>query len=101
MQTSRGTGAIRQWSGNHVDTFGREQRTQLLDGGGIGAVSATDEKSPGVEPNHIPGLAGAGCFDLAKDADLKFLVSFVVFLHFGSAIRFSRIHQDYAEVRGQ
>src|SRR6476646_4654017 len=101
MQTGTGTGAIRQWSGNHVDTFGCEQRTQLLDAGGIGAVSPTDEKSPGVKPNHIPGLAGAGCFDLANQTDPKFLVTFVVFPRFGATIRLSRIHQEYAEVRGQ
>ena len=34
---------MRQWSGDHFDTFGREQRTDLLDAAGIGAVSPTDE----------------------------------------------------------
>src|ERR1041384_7030690 len=101
MQTGRRTDAMRQWSGDHFDTFGREHRTCLLDAAGIGAVSPTDEKSPGVEPNHIPGLAGAGCFDLAKHTDPKFLVTFVVFLRFGATIRLSRIHQEYAEVSGQ
>src|SRR6185437_9237151 len=101
MQTGRRTDAMRQWSGDHFDTFGREQRTDLLDAAGIGAITTAHEECGGVEPNHIPGLAGAGCFDLAKHTDPKFLVTFAVFLRFGATIGLSRIHQDYAEVGRQ
>jgi len=92
---------MRQGRRDDVDAFGCEKNSNLLDSRGVGAISAADKESFGVEPDNVAGFGGSGSFTCAENRDAFLLAELAMMLDFDTAVGFAGVHEDHAEIGSQ
>jgi hypothetical protein len=90
-----------QWRRENFYSLRRKQRPHLRDPISIRAIAVADEHRLRIEPQDVSSLGGPRLGDRAKSRHALRRAPCTVMRRFSHTVRFSRAHQNQAEICGQ